>query len=140
MSQVNANYEQYQWIKNDLANVDRSKTPWIFAMSHRPMYSSEVSAYQKHMRSAFEDLFLQYGVDAYLAGWVQFFPNDGCMLTRFPKPHPLVRAHVPPWGQLDYRQRQLRQQQHLHHGQRQVYHALGQWPSREYRVALDACV
>ena len=33
----NAAYEQIQWLKNDLANVDRSKTPWIFAMSHRPM-------------------------------------------------------------------------------------------------------
>lgn len=33
----NAAYEQIQWLKKDLANVDRSKTPWIFAMSHRPM-------------------------------------------------------------------------------------------------------
>ena len=36
----NAAYEQIQWLKNDLANVDRSQTPWIFAMSHRPMCAS----------------------------------------------------------------------------------------------------
>lgn len=65
---VNANYEQVQWIKNDLAKVDRSKTPWVFAMSHRPMYSSEVSSYQAHMRNAFEAIFLEYGVDAYFSG------------------------------------------------------------------------
>ncbi len=37
-------------------------------MSHRPMYSSEVSSYQTHMRNAFEALFLEYKVDAYFAG------------------------------------------------------------------------
>lgn len=67
---VNANYEQVQWIRDDLAKVDRSKTPWVFAMSHRPMYSTEVSAYQKHMRNAFEDIFLEYKVDGYFAGCV----------------------------------------------------------------------
>ena len=36
----NESYEQIQWIKKDLESVDRSKTPWVFAMSHRPMYSS----------------------------------------------------------------------------------------------------
>ena len=25
----NTNYEQYQWLANDLASVDRSKTPWF---------------------------------------------------------------------------------------------------------------
>jgi hypothetical protein len=65
---INQNYEQYQWMKKDLASVDRTKTPWVFAMSHRPMYSSEVSRYMTHMRNAWEDLFLEYKVDAYLAG------------------------------------------------------------------------
>lgn len=39
----NESYEQYHWLKNDLAKVDRKKTPWIIAMTHRPMYSSETS-------------------------------------------------------------------------------------------------
>lgn len=32
------------------------------------MYSSQTSSYQAHMRSAFEKMFLDAGVDAYLAG------------------------------------------------------------------------
>ncbi|KAI5479092.1 hypothetical protein MNV49_004091 [Pseudohyphozyma bogoriensis] len=67
------NYEQYQWLKADLAAVDRFKTPFVFAMSHRPMYSSGVSSYQAHMRSAFEALFLEYNVDAYISGHIHWY-------------------------------------------------------------------
>jgi acid phosphatase len=62
------NYEQYQWLAKDLASVDRTKTPWVIAMSHRPMYSSGVSSYQANLRAAFQDLLLQNGVDLYLSG------------------------------------------------------------------------
>ena len=61
-------YEQYQWLKQDLESVDRSKTPWVFAMSHRPMHASAASAYQVNIANAFEDLFIENGVDAYFAG------------------------------------------------------------------------
>lgn len=64
----NAAYQQVQWLAADLAAVDRTKTPWIIAMSHRPMYSSGVSSYQKNLRTAFEGLLLKYGVDVYLSG------------------------------------------------------------------------
>ena len=67
-SKVNANYEQIQWMQNDLASVNRTKTPWIFAFGHRPMYSGSGSAMQQAQANAFEDLFLQYGVDLHLAG------------------------------------------------------------------------
>ena len=70
---VNANYEQVQWLQKDLASVDRSKTPWVFAMTHRPMYSSEVSSYQKHMRNAFEQILLDNKVDAYFAGHIHWY-------------------------------------------------------------------
>lgn len=62
------NYAQYKWLQQDLAKVDRSKTPWVFVMSHRPMYSSAYSSYQLHVREAFEGLLLKYGVDAYFSG------------------------------------------------------------------------
>lgn len=65
---VNENYEQWQWMKKDLENVDRSKTPWVFAMAHRPMYSSNVASYQEHMRNAWEEMFIEFGVDAYISG------------------------------------------------------------------------
>jgi hypothetical protein len=64
----NAAYQQYQWLAADLAAVDRTKTPWIIAMSHRPMYSSETASYETNIREAFQGLMLEYGVDAYLAG------------------------------------------------------------------------
>ena len=65
---LNQNYEQIQWLTKDLAAVDRTKTPWVIAMTHRPMYSSQVSSYQKNVRAAFEGLLLENGVDMYVAG------------------------------------------------------------------------
>lgn len=62
------NYEQYQWLKKDLASIDRTKTPWVIVNGHRPMYSSQVATYQKNLRNAFEALFLEYGVDVFVAG------------------------------------------------------------------------
>ena len=32
--------QQYAWLKKDLAAVDRSKTPFVITMAHRPMYCS----------------------------------------------------------------------------------------------------
>jgi hypothetical protein len=61
-------YEQYQWLQKDLASIDRTQTPWVIAMTHRPMYSSQVASYQADVRAAFEALLLQYGVDVYLSG------------------------------------------------------------------------
>ncbi|KAL2810333.1 Metallo-dependent phosphatase-like protein [Aspergillus granulosus] len=69
----NKAYEQYNWLKRDLASVNRKKTPWVFVMSHRPMYSSAYSSYQTNIRAAFEDLFLEYGVDAYLSGHIHWY-------------------------------------------------------------------
>ncbi|EFX04943.1 acid phosphatase [Grosmannia clavigera kw1407] len=66
-------YEQYQWLVRDLAAIDRSKTPWVFVMSHRPMYSTAYSSDQLHIRNAFEETLLQYGVDAYLAGHIHWY-------------------------------------------------------------------
>lgn len=69
----NKAYEQYQWLAKDLASIDRKKTPWVFAMSHRPMYSSEVASYQKNVRNAWEELMLEHGVDAYFAGHIHWY-------------------------------------------------------------------
>lgn len=41
-------------------------------MTHRPMYSSEVSSYEANVRAAFEPLLLKYNVDAYFAGHIQY--------------------------------------------------------------------
>ncbi|KAF3399763.1 Acid phosphatase [Penicillium rolfsii] len=66
-------YEQYKWLKKDLESVNRKKTPWVIAMSHRPMYSSAYSSYQLHVRQAFEELMLENGVDAYISGHIHWY-------------------------------------------------------------------
>ena len=66
-------YEQYKWLEQDLASIDRSVTPWVILMSHRPMYSSAFSKYMTYMRDAFEDLMLKYGVDVYIAGHIHWY-------------------------------------------------------------------
>lgn len=66
-------YEQYNWLAADLAAVNRTATPWVIAMGHRPMYSSQVSSYQANIRNAFEALMLQNGVDAYFAGHIHWY-------------------------------------------------------------------
>lgn len=69
----NQAYQQYKWLAKDLASVDRKKTPWIIAMSHRPMYSSQTASYQKRVRNAFEGLLLEYGADAYFSGHIHWY-------------------------------------------------------------------
>ena len=69
----NSAYQQLQWLEKDLASVDRSKTPWVIAMSHRPMYSSGVASYQTDVRNAFEPLLLQYDIDVYLSGHIHWY-------------------------------------------------------------------
>jgi hypothetical protein len=32
--------KQFAWLKRDLANVNRMRTPWVITMAHRPMYCS----------------------------------------------------------------------------------------------------
>lgn len=69
----NTGYQQYKWLAEDLANVDRTKTPWIIAMSHRPMFSSSSAGYQSDVRNAFQGLLIEYGVDAYLSGHIHYY-------------------------------------------------------------------
>ncbi|KAJ6088418.1 acid phosphatase AphA [Penicillium sp. IBT 16267x] len=66
-------YQQYQWLREDLASVDREVTPWVIISGHRPMYSSQVASYQEDIREAFEDLFLEFGVDIYLSGHIHWY-------------------------------------------------------------------
>jgi phosphodiesterase/alkaline phosphatase D-like protein len=33
---------QYEWLQQDLKNINRSKTPWVILGGHRPMYCSQV--------------------------------------------------------------------------------------------------
>ncbi|XP_008231438.1 PREDICTED: probable inactive purple acid phosphatase 27 [Prunus mume] len=66
------NSEQYQWMRRDMASVDRSKTPWLIFMGHRPMYTSADGLFSVDPKFVFEvePLLLQSKVDLVLFGHV----------------------------------------------------------------------
>jgi hypothetical protein len=61
---------QLEWLKAQLASIDRSATPWLIVIWHASWYAT----YSKHwketecMRRAYEPVFRQYGVDIALNG------------------------------------------------------------------------
>ncbi|EGC32941.1 hypothetical protein DICPUDRAFT_155063 [Dictyostelium purpureum] len=63
--------QQYEWIVNDLKNIDRKKTPWLVFSGHRPMYTSCVqsddSGVIAKIQEIIEPLFKEYDVN--LALW-----------------------------------------------------------------------
>ncbi|XP_038875449.1 probable inactive purple acid phosphatase 27 [Benincasa hispida] len=67
------NSPQYEWMKNDMASVDRSRTPWLIFTGHRPMYSSIHGLFPSvdpNFVAAVEPLLLQNKVDLVLFGHV----------------------------------------------------------------------
>ncbi|MFS8005307.1 putative Acid phosphatase [Helianthus anomalus] len=68
---------QYKWLESDLKNVDRNRTPWLFALVHAPWYNSN-KAHQgekesTNMRDAMEDLLYNARVDIVFAGHVHAY-------------------------------------------------------------------
>ncbi|CAI0561077.1 unnamed protein product [Linum tenue] len=65
--------EQYRWLERDLANVDRSITPWLVAVWHPPWYNSYNAHYREVecMRVEMEELIYSYGVDIVFNGHVK---------------------------------------------------------------------
>lgn len=66
------NSSMYNWLKQDLAGVDRSKTPWVFLHIHRPMYCSADYPQDYNItlqiREQMEPLAVQYGVNVVFSG------------------------------------------------------------------------
>ena len=68
------NSEQYTWLANDLASVDRSQTPFLILTGHRPMYVDsdkkkdlETAA---QLQATYEPLMQKYKVDVAFWGSV----------------------------------------------------------------------
>ncbi|KAI6020974.1 Metallo-dependent phosphatase-like protein [Pisolithus microcarpus] len=71
--------EQIQWLEQDLASVDRSKTPWIIIGLHRPWYiaaKNDSGDVCLACQQAFEPLFLKYNVDLYMQGHVHLYERN----------------------------------------------------------------
>lgn len=71
----NKSSEQYRWLQEDLANVDRTVTPWIIATTHAPWYNSYRAHYREVecFRQSMEDLLYKYGVDVMFHGHVHAY-------------------------------------------------------------------
>ncbi|KAJ5152649.1 uncharacterized protein N7482_009127 [Penicillium canariense] len=62
--------QQTDFLKADLASVDRTITPWVIVAGHRPWYSTGSGNGCDSCQAAFEDIFYQYGVDLGVFGHV----------------------------------------------------------------------
>lgn len=61
--------QQYDWLKADLASVDRSVTPWVIVGGHRPWYTASSSQQAcRECQAAFEGLLYKFGVDLVILG------------------------------------------------------------------------
>lgn len=60
---------QAEWLRSDLAAVDRSVTPWVFAVHHRPFYSC-LSTHRPDtgLRQAWQPIFDEFEVDVVFTG------------------------------------------------------------------------
>lgn len=61
--------EQYNWLENDLKNIDRDKIKFVAAIFHHPPFSTGISAEdEKHLRKSIIPLFEKYYVDIVFNG------------------------------------------------------------------------
>ena len=65
---------QYSWLEQELQSVDRSNTPFVIVYGHSPMYSSNsYHGSEVELRTAVEQLYVDYGVDFVIAGHDHFY-------------------------------------------------------------------
>ncbi|KAJ5272798.1 hypothetical protein N7478_007923 [Penicillium angulare] len=87
------NGTQIEWLKKDLASVDRKKTPWIIVAGHRPWYVDDSKC--GSCQTAFEPLLLEYGVDIALFGHKHFYERLTPIASDTPDPKGLNNPSAP---------------------------------------------
>jgi len=68
---------QYEWLKAELASIDRQKTPWVLLTMHPPIYNTfslhhhdpQIFAAKDHL----EPLFVEYNVNLVLTGHIHAY-------------------------------------------------------------------
>jgi len=104
---------QFRWVEQDLARVDRTATPWVVVFGHRPMYCTnsdrdDCTKFETRTRIGLpllhwwglEDLLMKYGVD--LAIWAhehsyeRIYPINNRTVVPSPDPSlPYVDPRAP---------------------------------------------
>jgi len=86
---------QKKWLENDLiqANNNRTKTPFVILVAHKPMYSSIVDEYVSHhlgshLQREIEPLMVKYSVDLYLCGHMHCYERT----------YPMIKENVISYG------------------------------------------
>jgi hypothetical protein len=75
-----------QWLKGDLASINKQRTPWVLVSLHAPWYNSN-TAHQgdgEGMRQALEAMLVAGGVSAFFTGHVHAYERS----------HPVVNNRV----------------------------------------------
>jgi len=69
---------QYLFAADDLAKVDRTRTPWIVVMFHTPWYNSNENHYEEGLKHQWdmEELLYRYGVDVVMSGHVHSYERS----------------------------------------------------------------
>ncbi|XP_016509637.1 bifunctional purple acid phosphatase 26 [Nicotiana tabacum] len=69
---------QWHWLKQELKNVNREKTPWLIVLMHVPIYNSNEAHFMEgeSMRSVFERWFIKHRVDVIFAGHVHAYERS----------------------------------------------------------------
>ncbi|CAL5218603.1 g300 [Coccomyxa viridis] len=66
--------QQYIWLKADLANINRTLTPWVTVNFHNPWYTTDTSYKEfEQMQIAMEPLTIAAGVDVFFYGHVHAY-------------------------------------------------------------------
>jgi hypothetical protein len=89
---------QTTWLQQDLAAVDRSKTPWIIVAGHRPWYLSYANVSKTicwSCKDVFEPLLLEYGVDLYISGHAHLYQRSAPLANGVIDPNELNNPNAP---------------------------------------------
>lgn len=69
---------QWKWLRDELPQVDREKTPWLIVLMHVPLYNSNEAHFMEgeSMRVVYESWFIKYKVDVIFAGHVHAYERS----------------------------------------------------------------
>ncbi|BBN15145.1 acid phosphatase type 7 [Marchantia polymorpha subsp. ruderalis] len=87
---------QYKWLQNDLAKVDRKKTPWLITVLHAPWYNSNTAhrGDGDDMKAAMETLLFENKVDIIFAGHVHAYERSTRVYKGVPHPQGIIHINI----------------------------------------------